>query len=99
MKFEILDSVLSIEGVVENVDDCNQISKNIQNIAKKNNNQVNIIFKDSFIIPSTLIGQILKLIQVDKITVNVQANSDLYTLLDRLNLLEAFNVSMLSEQK
>jgi predicted FMN-binding regulatory protein PaiB len=95
MKLQAVDFTLNIEGMVENIDDCKQISKNVKELAKQNDNKVVIVFKDSFVIPSTLIGQMLKLIQVDKIAIHIKANNDLFALLERLNLIKTFNVSKL----
>ena len=92
MVVEILDSVLKVKGIVENLDDCTQITKGIKKITQKNN-KIEIIFEDSFAMPSTLIGFMLKTIQLDKATIYVKANDDLYALLDRLSLIETFNVS------
>ena len=82
-----------VSGIVENVDDCTQISSAMKEVAKNSGNSVAVEFLDSFVIPSTLIGQILKMIQVDNMTIRVKANSDLYELLDRLSLVSVFNVS------
>jgi len=82
-----------VKGIVENVDDCIQISSTAKEVAKSSSGSVTIEFPDSFVIPSTLIGQILKMIQVDNMTVSIKANNDLYELLDRLSLVSIFNVS------
>ena len=66
MKIDISDSTLIIKGLVENLDDCMQVSKSINKILQDNNNKAIIVFEDSFAIPSTLIGFLLKLSKLIK---------------------------------
>jgi len=59
----------------------------------KDSKSIRLIFNDSYIIPSSLIGFLLKLIHENHVKLNVEVRQDeLYNLLERLNLIRALNI-------
>lgn len=54
---------------------------------------INLIIQNSFIITSSVIGFVIKSIQLDKIALHVNVGSEeLYTMLEDMNLIEMMNV-------
>jgi hypothetical protein len=55
-------------------------------------NEVEFIIGDAFVIPSALIGLLLKLVQANHKTVTIKAKDELMELLKELNLQTVFNL-------
>lgn len=82
-----------IEGLVRGNSEVAEIKSVISNLISSNK-VVTIQFENSYVIPSSLIGFLLKVIHDDKINLNVKVKQkELYELLDRLNLVSALKVS------
>jgi len=68
----------------------------LQNIMKQHTevNFIELIFPDAFVIPSALIGYLLRVIKVDKKTVQIKAQrQELRDLINDLNLSSVLNIS------
>ena len=86
------DNVI-IEGLVRGNTEVAEIKSVISNLVSSSK-IVTIQFENSYVIPSSLIGFLLKVIHDDKINLTVKVKQkELYDLLDRLNLVSALNVS------
>lgn len=85
---------LNVKEVIKTIEDSTTFKKSITDILLKEPGaaiEVHII--DSYIITSSIIGTLLKMVQKDnaKLTLFVY-NRDLYELLDKLNLITLLNV-------
>lgn len=83
-----------ITGVIKTILDGQSIKETVSEIYKQDAQRlINLHIKDSFIITSSIIGFLIKAIQVDKMALSVYAYSDeLYTMLEDMSLIESMNV-------
>ena len=82
-----------VEGNIKNLEDVGRIRDEIESYNLKGGDSFSIEIKDSFAMPSALIGYLIKLIQKDNINLSMCACDDrLLGLLDDLGLIRAFNV-------
>lgn len=87
-------NTLEINGNIKGLDDFFQIKEDIMKMTLTNNDTLVIDIKDSFSMPSAMIGYLLKLIRQDKIQVILNVyDRRLLELLDDLNLNLIFNVN------
>ena len=85
----------NIKTVADSVDIINAI-KGLQNTGAKN---IQFRIKDSFSMTSTVIGHLMKLVNIDKIPISlVLGDHRLYKLLDELSLVQPFNVHPLGTE-
>jgi TATA-box binding protein (TBP) (component of TFIID and TFIIIB) len=83
---------LVITGLIKSVEDSTLFKEALSEMITTSKS-VSIHIKDSFIITSSIIGTMLKVVNVDKVSLTVYVTQeDLYSLLSQLNLLEALNV-------
>ncbi|MGE4398403.1 MAG: hypothetical protein AB7D29_02675 [Campylobacterales bacterium] len=83
-----------VKNVIKTIEDSTIFKKSISDILLKDPGaKIDIHIIDSYIITSSIIGTLLKMVQKDnaKITVYVYS-ADLYELLDKLNLIVLLNV-------
>lgn len=81
-----------ISGNIRNNTEVSSIKSHFADLSR-NNMQIRIIFNDSYIMPSSLIGFLLKVIHEDKFDLDIEVKKDdLYNLLARLNLVKQLNV-------
>ncbi len=83
-----------VKNVIKTIEDSVIFKKHITDILlKEPNANIDIHIVDSYIITSSIIGTLLKMVQKDnaKLTLHVY-NADLYELLDKLNLISLLNV-------
>ena len=83
-----------VKNVIKTIEDSTIFKKSISDILLKDPSaKIDIHIIDSYIITSSIIGTLLKMVQKDnaKITVYVYS-ADLYELLDKLNLIVLLNV-------
>ena len=83
-----------VKNVIKTIEDSTIFKKSISDILLKDPSaKIDIHIIDSYIITSSIIGTLLKMVQKDnaKITVYVYS-ADLYELLDKLNLIILLNV-------
>ena len=91
MNIKVENNNLIVEGLVRGNSEVAEIKSVISNLTSKS---ISIIFQDSYVIPSSLIGFLLKSIHDDKIDLSVVVKQpELYQLLDRLNLVSGLKVS------
>jgi hypothetical protein len=81
--------VLKISGHITTIGDVGEIKNHLINIDA---NEVEFIIGDAFVIPSALIGLLLKLVQANHKTVTIKAKDELMELLKELNLQTVFNL-------
>jgi hypothetical protein len=84
-------NILEVDGIIKTINDSQVLVNSIKNAAK--NGSVIIRINESFSLPSTVIGELLKLKDNDvKIVLEIK-DEILYELLDDLNLVKEFNVT------
>jgi hypothetical protein len=83
-------SIIEVDGVIKTINDSQMLVNAIKDASRSGS--VIIKINDSFSIPSTVIGELLKL-KDSGIDVTLEVGDDiLYELLDDLNLVSTFNV-------
>jgi len=83
-------SIVDVDGVIKTINDSQVLVNGIKDASRNGNVIVKI--NDSFSLPSTVIGELLK-IKDSGTNVTIEVKDDiLYELLDDLNLVSAFNV-------
>ncbi len=88
-----LTGAISIAGNVKNSNDINKIKEAISSYALKSGDAFTIELKDSFAMPSAMIGYLMKLVEQDKIKLSLKIGDPrLAELLDDLGLTQAFNI-------
>lgn len=85
---------LIVKDVIKTIEDSTLFKKGISDILLKDPSaKVDIHIKDSYIITSSIIGTLLKMVQKDNAKISLFVYSaDLYELLDKLNLISLLNV-------
>jgi len=84
------NNILEIEGVIKTMNDANKLNGELDKFVS--GNTVIIKIKDSFAMPSGVIGNLLKKVQ-DGVNIRMEVgNNILYELLDDLNLVNKLNV-------
>jgi len=84
-------NILEVDGVIKTINDSQVLVNSIKEASK--NGSVIIRINDSFSLPSTVIGELLKLKDNNvKIVLEIK-DEILHELLDDLNLVKEFNVS------
>jgi len=83
-------NVIEIEGVIKTISDANKINDVIKDF--KAGESIIIKIKDSFAMPSSVIGILMKKVE-EGVNIKIEVGSEiLYELLDDLNLTDKFNV-------
>jgi len=83
-------TMVEVGGIIKTINDSQVLVDAIKNASRSGS--VVIKINDSFSIPSTVIGELLK-IKDSGVNVNLEVGDDiLYELLDDLNLVSTFNV-------
>lgn len=84
---------INVKGIIKTIEDSANFKKAISDIAAKEPSaSIEIHILDSYIITSSIIGQVLKIIQKDGVKISIYAyNKDLYELIDKLNLVSLLN--------
>jgi anti-anti-sigma regulatory factor len=84
---------LTISGNIKSVDDSMEIKKALSALQQHGAKSIVVTLEDSFSMTSTVIGHLMKLVNLDKIAVSlVVGDPRLYQLFEDLNLVQAFNV-------
>lgn len=88
-------SELTITGNIKSIDDCSTIKERVQAVISKGLTEIIINIPESFSMPSSVIGFLLKLKQKESIRLKIIVGDQrLYTLLNDLNLLSDFGVML-----
>jgi len=83
-------SIVEVDGVIKTINDSQMLVNAIKDASR--NGSVIVKINDSFSLPSTVIGELLK-IKDNGVNVSLEVKDEiLYELLDDLNLVSAFNV-------
>jgi hypothetical protein len=98
MQIQVQESMgvydVNITGIVKTIEDSVNFKDTINSILGKNRNAViNLHIIDSYIITSSIIGTLLKLIQKDKANISLYSyQQDLTDLIEKLNLTVLLNM-------
>ncbi|WP_024787648.1 MULTISPECIES: hypothetical protein [unclassified Lebetimonas] len=90
MNLSINNNILTIEGNITTIEDAEKIINALYSLSDKDSIIVKI--KDSFSLPSSIIGELLKLTDMEKKVILEVKDPVLYEMLDDLNLTKTFNV-------
>jgi len=94
MNIKAIDSnTIEINGNIKSLEDYNEIKRLSQVMVSNGVTEITFNILDSLSMVSSVIGYLIKLINVDKVELHVNVWDDrLYNLLDQLNLVSLFNV-------
>jgi hypothetical protein len=85
---------LTITGNIKSIEDSMEIKKAINALKNRGAKSLLLRIRDSFSMTSTVIGHIMKLVEIDKYPVTMIAEDHrLYRLLEELSLTQLFKVS------
>jgi hypothetical protein len=90
MKTEIHNNTIVIKGNITSISDAEKIINLLHSLS--NNNVIILKILDSFSLPSSIIGELLKLHDMGKKIILEVKDPVLYELLDDLNLTKTFSV-------
>jgi hypothetical protein len=86
---------LTIVGNIKTIEDSLEIKKAIEVLLQKGAKNIVMKIQDSFSMTSTVIGHLMKLVNIDKIPVSVQLGDQrLFQLLEDLSLVQTFNARL-----
>ena len=86
---------LVITGTIKTVEDSLAIKKALSALQQQGATSIILKIPDSFSMTSTVIGHLMKLVHLDKITVSlVVGDFRLYQLLEELSIVKPFNVRL-----
>ncbi len=89
MELKTYGDTIEVNGVIKTITDAQEIIDAIKNVQGKN---LRLIVKESFALPSSIIGYLIKKNE-EGVNVNIEVTSDILAeLLDDLNLTKIFNV-------
>ena len=90
MDVKVIGSMVEVDGIIKTINDSQMLVNAIKDAA--NSGSVSIKINDSFSLPSTVIGELLKL-KDNGVSISMEVKDEiLYELLDDLNLITTFNV-------
>jgi hypothetical protein len=93
-QFSGTQAIIVITGIVESIAHSKEITDEIKHVFKSAPTSVRVEFADAFVIPSTLIGGLVKLVNEHTNHLRIVAKDDsLFNLLERLQLLNILNVT------
>ncbi len=85
---------LTVTGVIKTLDDSTELRNAIQSLVDGGTNAINLRIEDSFALPSAVIGHLMKLVNLNKIRLSIQAGDPrLCELFEDLQLTAAFGVT------
>jgi hypothetical protein len=90
MNININNNILEIEGNITTIKDAEKIINALYSL--NNKDTVIVKIKDSFSLPSSIIGELLKLTDMGKKIILEVKDPVLHEMLDDLNLTKTFNV-------
>lgn len=95
MQLEINHNIVSVKGNISSISDFESIKDSLTQTCTNHKNIVLKIY-DSLVINSSLIGYLVKIVNQDGITLNLQAGNEvLFELLDDLGLSQTFHLEKL----
>ncbi len=83
-----------VSGTIKTINDGQTIKDAVRRVFEQDNHKVlNLHIKDSFIITSSVIGFLIKIIKVDKMPLYIHVKSpELYSMLEDMSLIDSMNV-------
>jgi predicted aldo/keto reductase-like oxidoreductase len=92
----VKDGEISISGNIKTITDYQDIKRVVKEQMEKGINNIDVKIVESFSITSSVVGFFLKVINKDKVQLNLYVKDDrLFKILNDLNLVELFNVKKL----
>jgi hypothetical protein len=89
---------LTISGNIKSIEDSAAIKDAVTALKEKGATSMHLMIQESFSMTSTVIGFLMKLVNIDKIRVTlVVGDARLYHLLDELSLQQVFNVRLIEK--
>jgi len=93
MDIQIVGNSVTITGNIKTIGDYQAIKNRLENLAE-NSKSITIDIKDSISITSSVIGYLTKLVQKEKVDIQIKvSNANLYELFDEINLVQLFKVT------
>ncbi|QAR33916.1 hypothetical protein EP073_11025 [Geovibrio thiophilus] len=93
VEVSVEENSVNIKGNIKSIDDYLAVKKSLQDLTDSGCRSIEVCFTDSVSITSSIIGFMLKLINVDKIDLRVSAgDKKLVSLLEELELSRIFQV-------
>ena len=85
---------ITVLGTIKTIANAQAIKEAIRKTHEQHSDTIiNLTIKDSFIITSSVIGYVIKSIEMDKIALHVNVGSEeLYEMLEDMNLIDVMNV-------
>jgi hypothetical protein len=84
---------LNITGNIKSIEDSLEIKEALNTLQKKGARSILLRIQDSFSMTSTVIGHLMKLVNIDKVSISmVVEDQRLFQLLEELSLIQTFNV-------
>jgi len=85
---------ITVLGTIKTIANAQAIKEAIRKTHEQHPDTIiNLVIKDSFIITSSVIGYVIKSIEMDKIALHVNVGSEeLYEMLEDMNLIDVMNV-------
>jgi len=91
-------SGLTIIGNIKSIEDSMDIKKALNDLQKQGGKSILLKIQDSFSMTSTVIGHLMKLVNIDNIQISlIVGDHRLYQLLDELSLVQPFNVRLVGK--
>jgi hypothetical protein len=88
-------SELTITGNIKSIEDSMSIKTMLNSLQQDGAKKITVKIPDSFSMTSTVIGHLMKLVNIDKVAIAmVVGDQRLYQLLEELCLVQAFNVRL-----
>ena len=89
---------LTIIGNIKSIEDSVEIKKAVDALQQKGAKSILLRIQDSFSMTSTVIGHLMKVVNIDKVTISmVVGDHRLYELLEELSLVQPFNVRLIGK--
>lgn len=97
MEIKVLDnSTVEIIGNIKSLDHYNEIKQTIQQMVAGGTRHLTLNVRDSLSMVSSVIGFLIKIINIDGVALNVNVwDERLYALLDQLSLIDLFHVKQI----
>jgi len=93
MDIQTVGNSVTITGNIKTIGDYQAIKNRLENLAE-NSKSITIDIKDSISITSSVIGYLTKLVQKDKVDIQIRVgDANLYDLFDEINLVKLFKVT------
>ena len=88
-------TALTIIGNIKSIEDGAEIKNAVNALIKNGVKSVTLTIRDSFSMTSTVIGHLMKVVNLDKVAVSlVVGDARLYQLLEDLSLVQAFKARL-----